>query len=161
MLCKTRGLTNDHIHNQKGLMSSISCRILLVEDNVPYRTYLREILEEFGYNQILEASDGGEAFAALKCTKVGLVISDFSMSPASGIDLLRATRGEPGLQSLPFILITAVGDESTLAQAEKHDVSIFLRKPLHVDHLRNAISEALEGPTRKTLAEKYGHLRTG
>lgn len=133
--------------------------ILLVEDNAPYREYVRSLLGDFGYTRIREAADGQEALGVLTSESVDLVISDFSMSPLSGMDLLRALREKLGMVDLPFLMITAVGDDATLSQAEMHGVTLYLKKPLHVDHLREAIVQALRGCVSKDLAAKYRHLR--
>lgn len=133
--------------------------ILLVEDIEPYRAYVKQLLREFGYSTVLEASDGQAALKILLSRKPDLVISDFCMQHLSGLELLRATRAMNGLKEVPFLMITAVGDDATVAQAERHGVTLYLRKPLHIELFRESVSNALNGTVAVDLSEKYRHLR--
>lgn len=69
-------------------------------------------------------------------------------------------RAQLHTESLPFVMMTAVGDETTLSQAERYGVSTYLEKPLNVRILQRLIAEALAGVVPASLAEKYAHLRS-
>jgi two-component system chemotaxis response regulator CheY len=140
-------------------MSNFNANILLAEDIPSYREYLRELLREFGYTNVLEASNGREALGILASNETDLVITDYCMAPLSGLDVLRTAREHLRMHDLPFMMITGVGDELTISRAERYGVGIYLEKPLHVDLFRDSVAAALEGSLPRALPDKYRHLR--
>ena len=69
-----------------------------------------------------------------------LIISDFRMPAATGLQVLRGLR-KSGWAS-PFILCTAFGDEATREAAEELG-AIYLEKPFKLDDLRKTIGDLL------------------
>ncbi|MCA1815803.1 MAG: response regulator transcription factor [Acidobacteria bacterium] len=69
-----------------------SMSILIAEDNVAQRRYLRELLErEFAaHAPVLEAADGEEAVALAAKHKPGLCVLDIQMPKLSGVKAARA-----------------------------------------------------------------------
>lgn len=64
--------------------------ILVVEDNVDMRGYIRSILRE-QYN-VLEAADGEEALHILNSNPVDFIISDLMMPVMDGVELSRRVK---------------------------------------------------------------------
>src|SRR5215218_8384037 len=66
--------------------------ILIAEDNVAQRRYLRELLErEFAaHAPVIEAADGEEAVALAAKHKPGLCVLDIQMPRLSGVKAARA-----------------------------------------------------------------------
>ncbi len=70
-------------------MSEQRARALIVEDNVTVRTLLRELLTEWGFDVVAEATTGEEGVALAASLRPNVIVMDFRMP---GIDGLVATR---------------------------------------------------------------------
>jgi two-component system chemotaxis sensor kinase CheA len=81
--------------------------ILVVDDSFTTRTLETSILETNGY-QVQVAVDGVEALEKLRTNKIDLVISDIQMPRLDGFGLLEAIKRDPGLSSIPVIIVSSV-----------------------------------------------------
>jgi DNA-binding NtrC family response regulator len=119
----------------------MSARILIVEDDKTFRSFLQTLLVAEGY-EVAEAADGEKALALLRRESFDLVLSDLKMPGMSGIDLFRRSREETF--SAPFVMITAFGSIEEAVTAVKEGVSDFLTKPLKdPDALRVLVRKVL------------------
>ncbi|MCX6283515.1 MAG: response regulator [Bacteroidetes bacterium] len=84
-----------------------AARILVAEDSLTSRSLLRNLLESAGY-EVSTAVDGWEAFTLLKQGSFDLVVSDIEMPRMNGFELTSKIRSEPGMSSLPIVLVTAL-----------------------------------------------------
>lgn len=75
--------------------------ILVVEDNVDMRGYIRSILRE-QYN-VLEAADGEEALHILNSNPVDFIISDLMMPVMDGVELSRRVKDTFAISHIPFL----------------------------------------------------------
>lgn len=99
-----------------------------------------------GYNNLLESDDGINAWPLIEAAQkegspFDFIVSDWNMPEMSGIDLLIKIRSTPGLEKLPFLMITAETDAENLVAAEKEGVSGFIKKPFTIDHLKEKMGE--------------------
>lgn len=83
--------------------------ILLVDDNADMRRYVRSILTR--YCDVVECSDGQEAWELLHHTDVDLILSDWMMPRLSGPGLLALVRNRNENCYTPFILLSARAGE--------------------------------------------------
>jgi DNA-binding NtrC family response regulator len=104
-----------------------SATILIVEDDEVFRELLTTILDQAGYT-VTTAADGGEGLRRIQRERFDLILSDLKMPVRSGLDLFRATRGEP--HAPLFIFITAFGRVDEAVAAIKEGAFDFLAKPL-------------------------------
>ena len=118
-------------------------RILVVDDYGTMIRIVRNLLRQLGFDDIDDASDGADALAKLRSKTYGLVISDWMMEPMSGLELLERVRADPGLQALPFIMITAERRAGRIAEAERAGADAFIVKPLDAEALRDKIAAVL------------------
>ena len=120
----------------------MSATILIVEDDAVFRELLTTILDGAGYT-LATAADGGEGLRRIQRERFDLVISDLKMPVRSGLDLFRATRGEPAAPL--FIFITAFGRVEEAVLAIKEGAFDFLSKPLkNPASLLETVRRALE-----------------
>ncbi|MFN9809942.1 MAG: sigma-54-dependent transcriptional regulator [Deltaproteobacteria bacterium] len=115
-------------------------KVLLVDDEPGVLYMLREVLAERGLD-VIAASSAREALAQLEHAHV--VVSDLSMPGMDGLALLdevRARRPE-----LPFVLVTAHGNERIAVRAMKRGARDYLTKPVDIDELGLVVDRALEG----------------
>lgn len=64
---------------------SMTMPILIVDDYNTMIRILRNLLRQLGFSQIDEANDGAAALAKMRAKPYGLVISDTSMTPMTGV----------------------------------------------------------------------------
>ena len=69
------------------------------------------------------------ALARIGAEAPDLVILDVMLPGASGFEILRALRGQPGTARLPVILLTAKGSAQVREQAMAAGASMFIAKP--------------------------------
>lgn len=82
-------------------------RVLVVDDSITTRTMERNLLEAAGYT-VEVASDGLEAWTALKSEGFDLVVTDVDMPRLDGFELTARIRADPQLKPLPVVLVTAL-----------------------------------------------------
>jgi two-component system chemotaxis response regulator CheY len=119
--------------------------ILVVDD---YRTMVRivrNLLHQLGFEHVDDAHDGVSALAKLRAQRFGLVISDWAMEPMSGLELLQAMRADPGLKSLPFIMVTAENRRERIARAEQAGADGYIVKPFNAEALSERIARVMGG----------------
>jgi two-component system chemotaxis sensor kinase CheA len=85
-------------------------RLLVVDDSATSRTLERNILRSAGYD-VTTATDGEEAWTALKKEPFDLVVSDIEMPRLNGFELTKRIRSDKELEHLPVILVTSLGSE--------------------------------------------------
>lgn len=87
-----------------------SGQVLVVEDSVTSREYLRTILEDAGYT-VATANDGAEALQRLKREEYDIVISDVDMPKINGFALTEAIKNDENLSRIPVVLVTSLDSQ--------------------------------------------------
>src|SRR5581483_2506153 len=82
--------------------------ILVVDDEPKITQIARDYLEHAGF-QVLTASDGKTALAAVRSNKPDLVVLDLGLPGMDGLDVTRTLRKD---SNLPIIMLTARSEES-------------------------------------------------
>jgi len=118
--------------------------ILIVDDYKTMLRIVRGLLNQLGFSNIDEATDGTAALAQLAQKQYGLVISDWNMEPMSGFELLKHVRGAEKTKTLPFIMVTAESKTENVILAKQAGVSNYIVKPFNADTLKGKI-EAVFG----------------
>ena len=111
-------------------------KVLIVDDYQTMLRILRNLLKQLEFLNVVDASDGTKALEALGKEPFGLIISDWNMEPMTGIQLLRAVRGDPKLKHIPFIMITAESKSENVITAKEAGVSNYIVKPFNAETLR-------------------------
>ena len=122
-----------------------STPILVVDDYKTMVRIVRNLLQQLGFDNIDDASDGASALAKLRAQRFGLVISDWAMEPMSGLELLQAMRADPDLKTLPFIMITAENRKERVARAEQAGADGYIVKPFSAEALSERIARVMGG----------------
>jgi two-component system, NtrC family, response regulator PilR len=119
-------------------------RILVVDDEPGIRVMLSAALKREGY-EVLLASDGKGALAALEAGPMDVVVTDIRMPQMTGIELLDAAkRVDPGLS---VIMMTAYGSKDTVLDALRLGATDYVEKG---DKLKDELTLRI----RKELARK-------
>ncbi|MBI4925075.1 MAG: response regulator [Bdellovibrio sp.] len=129
------------------MFQNLKPKILVVDDMPAMRKLICQVLEGLGFYRIQEAEDGMTAWELMKEGALmpeesfHLVIADWNMPGFSGIDLLRAIRTNPMTSSVPFLMITARGEQAHIDEALFTGVSDYLVKPFDQITLSKKITE--------------------
>ncbi|MDA8125037.1 MAG: chemotaxis protein CheW [Deltaproteobacteria bacterium] len=117
-------------------------KIVLAEDGNTMRKMELKILQQLGYENIIEAVDGAAAMEALAAEgDVKLVISDWNMPNKSGMDLLQWMRQDPKYKDVAFLMATGQGDKIYVNQAMAAGASGVVAKPFSPDELKTKIED--------------------
>jgi CheY-like chemotaxis protein len=82
--------------------------ILIVEDYAVNRSFLKFLLEDYGY-QVLEAANGHQAIEAVRDQAPDLILMDLAMPDMDGLTATKTIRELDGMAKLPIIAVTAYG----------------------------------------------------
>lgn len=115
-------------------------RVLIVDDEPPIRKFLRTSLSSQSY-QVLEASDGAEAFEAIGRNPVDVVVLDLGLPNMHGFDVIQRLR-EAG-SHVPIIVLSSRTDEAGKVKALDLGADDYVTKPFGLDELLARIRTAL------------------
>jgi len=79
--------------------------VLVADDDQAIRALFRAALEREGF-AVLLASNGRRAMQLVRSAPVSVMLLDLNMPGVDGIATLRELREDPGLRTLPVILVT-------------------------------------------------------
>jgi len=129
----------------------MNIRVLIADDMNTMRKLIIRALKEMGITEVAEFPDGALAWQALSSTasQFDLVISDWNMPNATGIDFLKRVRADGRLKQIPFILLTAESEASQVQEAVKAGVSGYIVKPFTPANLREKIESTFAGAKGK------------
>jgi two-component system chemotaxis response regulator CheY len=113
--------------------------VLVVDDYGTIVRIIGNLLRQVGFTDIDAAGDGAAALEKMRAKRYGLIISDWNMSPMSGLDLLKNVRGDPALHNTPFIIITADSKIENVIAAKKAGVNNYIVKPFNAQTLKAKI----------------------
>ena len=129
-------------------MSSVDVtqlKILIVEDNVHFRTLIHSILQALGMETLDEARDGMEALEILGEAEPDLVILDWKMDGMDGVECVRQIRALDGPNRfVPIIMVTGYTETSLKRKARDAGVNDFLGKPISPQSILGRIVSVME-----------------
>lgn len=112
-------------------------RAVIADDEVLIRMYIREILENNGYEIAGEAEDGMDAVTVCREQRPDFVIMDINMPVMTGLEAARVIR-EESLAGF-VVVLTAYRDKEIAEQAVDLDVMGYAVKPVDEDTLIPAV----------------------
>ena len=121
-------------------LSKMMKKILIVDDEVPIRNLLRQILEAKGYACILAAS-AAEARECLKQQNFELVLCDILMPGELGLDFIREVLTKH--RDTATIMVTAIDDPLVAEAALQMGVYGYVTKPIERNEIIINVSNAL------------------
>lgn len=114
--------------------------ILVVDDELSMREFLKILLEQDGY-EVLTAADGISALEQIDRERVDLVISDVRMPGMGGLTLLEKVKEINS--SVPMVMITAYASPEKAVDAMKGGAFDYITKPFKVDEIKSVIKSAI------------------
>ena len=125
-------------------------KILIVDDEETIRSTLRDALRAMGLRCIVVESVC-EARERLEREALDLVITDVVMPDETGVDLLRWCRERQ--DETPFVVMTGFADTDLVIDALNLGAQFFLKKPFHLEDIRNAVNTALSRRRYENMQE--------
>lgn len=108
--------------------------VLIVEDNMEMRYYLRQVL---GMKvNLAEAANGKIALEWLAANKADLVITDLMMPQMGGEELITNLKKNPEYRNIPVITLTALADAKTKIALLRLGIDDYIVKPFDASELR-------------------------
>ena len=104
-------------------------KILVVDDFSATRTIVINYLSKLGYKNTDEAEDGFSALARLKSALFDLVVTDWSISDMSGLDLLKQMRADSDLKHIPVLMVTSEDLQGNIVTAIKAGLNDYIVRP--------------------------------
>ena len=116
--------------------------ILVVEDCVDMRDYIKRTLEPF--YSVKEAGDGNEGIKKAKKIIPDLVISDIMMPGADGYELCNVLKDDIKTSHIPIILLTAKASEANIIQGLETGADDYITKPFSTKILLARIKNLID-----------------
>lgn len=125
------------------ILDSPRITILVVEDDRAFRSALRDVLEEHGFD-VITAENGEQGLLLLRNHRhVDVVVLDVTMPVMNGATFRGEQLADPALALVPLIVMTGREDCAILEQTMAP--SACLRKPFSPDTLLQAIVRSCVG----------------
>lgn len=118
-------------------------RALIVVQRPAARQLLRTALRMLNFRIIHDCASVPDAMEHLKEAEVGLVLSDFNLSPVDGLEFLKSLRADARFVDLPFIMLAAKATYHRFSQALEAGVDAYLVTPFAYATLEAQIARAL------------------
>lgn len=138
-------------------MSADAVRILLIEDELPIRRFLRPALEAAGW-QLIEAETGKAGLLEATQTRPDAILLDLGLPDMDGIEVVRRVRE---WSTVPIIILSARGQENDKIAALDAGADDYLQKPFGVGELTARLRAALRRSALATGAAADATITAG
>ena len=125
--------------------------VLIIDDNIDIRTYLRSVLSE-KYN-VSEAADGKVGLELARKIVPDIVLSDIMMPVMDGLAFCQQLKTDKAISHIPVILLTARSLDEQRAEGYEHGADAYLSKPFSLRLLLSRIDNLIE--SRKKLNQTW------
>lgn len=115
--------------------------VLCVDDEAPVGVVLENALTRMGHEAVI-ATSVAEAIEKVNRAPCDLVISDYSMPNATGLDLIKQL--EEAGHDIPVIIMTGYGSIENAVELMREGAIDYLVKPVRNESLRIAVTQAIE-----------------
>lgn len=134
--------------------TSTSARtLMIVDDSNDLLEFLEESLRS-EFTEIITASSGNKAFAVLEAGKIpDIIVSDVNMPDGDGYTLCRHVKTNERYSHIPFVLLTARGEEQSQGESYRIGADGFMAKPFEVETLLELLRNLLR--RKSEIRKKY------
>src|SRR5260221_8717713 len=127
-------------------------RILHIEDDPGNRLLVRKLLQAAGHT-VTDAADGLEGVQLACAERPDLVLVDLNLPGLDGYEVTLRLRGEPSLNGVPIVAITAEGDRDTSLAV---GCDGFLQKPIDAREFAETVEGYLSARREASAPELMG-----
>jgi len=118
--------------------------VLIVEDEEDAAELFAEMMRVSGF-RVLKTSSSAPAISIMNAEKPDVVILDIMMPEVSGLDILRQMRIDPGLSSIPVVVVSAKSMPADIKNGMEAGASTYITKPVGFLDLKEAVERAISG----------------
>jgi len=130
----------------------MNAKILAIDDNISFLNFLKENLENIGYDTTT-ISDSNTAIKILKKNSYDCVLLDVKIPGVNGLELLRISL--KNYPVIPVIMLSGQSNIKTAVEAIKLGAFDFIEKPIDVEKLHITMKNAIE---KKNLSKQKDFL---
>jgi two-component system cell cycle response regulator len=130
------------VEDSSGARPIRNARILVVDDLLANREFIRCALEPSGF-QVVLAGSAKAGLARLQEAPFDLILCDLHMPDEDGRDFINQVKAQPALQALPFVFISAALGENTIQRCLQLGAVHFIQQPIEVHMLIREIEDCL------------------
>ena len=127
-------------------------KILVIEDEPEMRRNIATILRLEKFQPIV-AENGRVGVELARREKPDLILCDVMMPELDGHGVLQALREDAGLESVPFIFLTAKGEKGDVRSGMNLGADDYLTKPVAKADLLNAVWSRLQRASQQAKPE--------
>ena len=121
-------------------------KVLVVEDSLPQRQMISELLKNSDLNlKVLVAVDGVEALNYIQKSCPDLVVLDIVMPRMNGYEVCRRLKNDPKTQNVPVVMCSSKGEEFDRYWGMKQGADAYIAKPFEPVELLGTIKQLLRG----------------
>ncbi|PAF44747.1 chemotaxis response regulator CheY [Helicobacter sp. 11S02596-1] len=119
-------------------------KLLVVDDSSTMRRIIKNTLQRLGYEDILEAEHGVEAWGLLDSVEdIKVLITDWNMPEMNGLELVKKVRADKRYTDIPIIMVTTEGGKAEVITALKAGVNNYIVKPFTPQVLKEKLEVVL------------------
>jgi len=118
--------------------------VLVVDDSKVMRDMIGACLRPDPRIAITQAASGLEAIERLSLDPFDLVVLDLNMPDVGGIEVVEFVRAQDKLKSLPILIVTTRGDESSRTKVMEAGASRYMTKPFTPEALLTEVQSLLD-----------------
>ena len=127
-------------------VASAPVSIVIADDHAMVRSGLRVLLDsEPDLNVVAEAGDVSTALECARRHRPAVVVLDLNMPDIGGVEVLEFVRGQDKLRTLPIIIVTTRGDDSSRTQALAAGATRYVTKPFTPESILTEVNSLLPG----------------
>ncbi|MCC4603152.1 sigma-54-dependent transcriptional regulator [Xanthomonas campestris] len=127
-------------------------RILIIDDDAPFRTTLQATLRSLGH-AVVAADNGPDGLARLSEGGIDMAFVDFRMPGMDGIEVLRARLGDAQARQVPLVMLTAHVSSGNTIEAMTLGAFDHLVKPVGRADIVEVVQRALASRVHETADE--------
>lgn len=119
-------------------------KILIIDDSATMRKIIKSSLESVGSFETEEAENCNDGLKKLTSgLSVNLILVDWNMPGMTGIDFIKAVRGNPSISKTPIIMITSNAEKEHVLSAVMAGVNDYMVKPFTPEAFSEKIKKVL------------------
>lgn len=137
-------------------------RFLVVDDMPEMTETVIRMLKHHGASEFFRSANVEEALAIAARQKLDCIISDFNMTPLTGLQFLSRIRtgAQPGIpRDQRFILLTGHGEAEIVRTAMALDVNGYIVKPVSLKMLVQVVERAFSRTAPLKAASAYASVK--
>lgn len=123
--------------------SGTAPKVLIVDDDPLMRRIVTQSLDKTGY-QLFEAESGPAGIESSMRLHPDLIILDVMMPGMDGFEVIHRLRKHPVMQSIPIIMLTALGEMSEKIHGMQLGADDYITKPFDPRELRARVQAHLK-----------------